>query len=233
MDSVSPPNHSSTTHEHHDHSTDSGEHDHHQVDHGGMHEGHEQMFRRRFFVSTLLSIPVLLYSLTLQEWLGFTIPTFPGSEWINPVFAVIVFAYGGIPFLQMAVPELKDRVPGMMTLILMAISVAFVYSLATVVFPTQSAFFWELSLMSMASISRKQGREFRQPSVRTCSKAGIRRIKRARASASQSSGGSSKLTAGRLQLLTGVTVVHGSKFRGYNPSRLYTEIRRPEQAGFN
>ncbi|RNJ22696.1 heavy metal translocating P-type ATPase [Halosegnis longus] len=109
-----------------------------------MHEGHEQMFRRRFFVSTLLSIPVLLYSPTLQEWLGFTVPTFPGSEWINPVFAVIVFAYGGIPFLQMAVPELKDRSPGMMTLISMAISVAFVYSLATVVFPTQSAFFWEL-----------------------------------------------------------------------------------------
>ncbi|WP_262181303.1 heavy metal translocating P-type ATPase [Haloarcula laminariae] len=109
-----------------------------------MHEGHEQMFRRRFFVSTLLSIPVLLYSPTLQEWLGFTAPTFPGSEWITPVFAVIVFAYGGIPFLQMAKPELKDRSPGMMTLISMAITVAFVYSLATVVFPTQSAFFWEL-----------------------------------------------------------------------------------------
>nr|WP_328765653.1 heavy metal translocating P-type ATPase [Halomicroarcula rubra] len=102
------------------------------------------MFRRRFFVSTLLSIPVLLYSPTLQEWLGFTVPTFPGSEWINPVFAVIVFAYGGVPFLQMAVPEVRDRSPGMMTLISMAITVAFVYSLASVVFPTQSAFFWEL-----------------------------------------------------------------------------------------
>ncbi|WP_373190169.1 copper-translocating P-type ATPase [Halolamina sp.] len=109
-----------------------------------MHEGHEQMFRRRFFVSTLLSIPVLLYSEMLQEWLGFSVPVFPGSEWINPVFAVIVFAYGGVPFLQMAVPELKDRSPGMMTLISMAISVAFVYSLATVIFPAQSAFFWEL-----------------------------------------------------------------------------------------
>ncbi|WP_423751739.1 copper-translocating P-type ATPase [Salinirarus marinus] len=109
-----------------------------------MHEGHEQMFRRRFFVSTLLSIPVLLYSPTLQDWLGFSVPTFPGSEWINPVFAVVVFAYGGIPFLKMAVPELRDRSPGMMTLISMAITVAFVYSLASVVFPTQSAFFWEL-----------------------------------------------------------------------------------------
>ncbi len=119
------------------------EHDGH-GDHGGMHAGHEQMFRRRFFVSALLSIPVLLYSETLQEWLGFSVPAFPGSQWINPVFAVVVFAYGGIPFLRMAVPELKDRSPGMMTLISMAISVAFVYSLASVVFPTESAFFWEL-----------------------------------------------------------------------------------------
>ncbi len=111
---------------------------------GGMHEGHEQMFRRRFFVSTLLSIPVLLYSETLQEWLGFSVPLFPGSEWINPVFAIIVFAYGGVPFLRMAAPELKDRKPGMMTLISMAITVAFVYSLASVVFPTASTFFWEL-----------------------------------------------------------------------------------------
>nr|WP_074854845.1 heavy metal translocating P-type ATPase [Natrinema salifodinae] len=109
-----------------------------------MHAGHETIFRRRFFVSTLLSIPVLLYSEMLQEWLGFSVPAFPGSEWLSPVFAVIVFAYGGLPFLRMAVPELRDRAPGMMTLISMAITVAFVYSLASVVVPAQSAFFWEL-----------------------------------------------------------------------------------------
>ncbi|WP_436909827.1 copper-translocating P-type ATPase [Halosimplex marinum] len=112
--------------------------------HGGMHAGHETMFRRRFFVSLVLSVPVLLYSPFLQANLGFSVPTFPGSEWINPVFAVVVFAVGGLPFLRMAAPELRDRSPGMMTLISMAISVAFVYSLASVVFPTQSAFFWEL-----------------------------------------------------------------------------------------
>ncbi|MDB2275458.1 heavy metal translocating P-type ATPase [Halorubrum ezzemoulense] len=128
----------------HEEGHDHGSHEGHGEGHSGMHEGHEQMFRRRFFVSTLLSIPVLLYSEMLQEWLGFSVPAFPGSEWINPAFAVIVFAYGGVPFLQMAVPELKDRSPGMMTLISMAITVAFVYSLASVVFPTQSAFFWEL-----------------------------------------------------------------------------------------
>ncbi|WP_323174312.1 heavy metal translocating P-type ATPase [Natrialba sp. PRR66] len=119
--------------EHGDHGSDSG-----------MHEGHEQLFRRRFFVSTLLSIPVLLYSETLQAWLGFSVPAFPGSQWLTPVFAVIVFAYGGVPFLRMAVPELADRTPGMMTLISMAITVAFVYSLASVVFPSASTFFWEL-----------------------------------------------------------------------------------------
>ena len=130
-------------HARHDSSHDEHEGDSH-GDHGGMHAGHEQMFRRRFFVSTLLSIPVLLYSETLQSWLGYSVPAFPGSEWVNPVFAVVVFAYGGVPFLRMAVPELRDRAPGMMTLISMAISVAFVYSLASVVVPTSSAFFWEL-----------------------------------------------------------------------------------------
>ncbi|QLG26503.1 copper-translocating P-type ATPase [Halorarum halophilum] len=129
---------------HDEHETDHRDGSHGHGDHGGMHEGHEEMFRRRFFVSTLLSIPVLLYSEMLQEWLGFSVPAFPGSEWINPVFAVIVFAYGGVPFLRMAAPELKDQAPGMMTLISMAITVAFVYSLASVIFPTTSAFFWEL-----------------------------------------------------------------------------------------
>lgn len=126
-------------HDHHRHN-EAGEHD----DHGDMHEGHEQMFRRRFFVVTLLSIPVLLYSSTLQEWLGFSVPVFPGSEWINPVFAVVIFGYGGVPFVQMALPELRDRSPGMMTLITMAITVAFVYSLSSVIFPGQTPFFWEL-----------------------------------------------------------------------------------------
>ena len=130
-----------------EHEMDHGGGDHDHGNHGGMHEGHEQMFRRRFFISTFLSIPILLYSETLQEWLGFSVPAFLGSEWINPVFAVIVFAYGGVPFLEMAVPEFKDRSPGMMTLISMAISVAFVYSLASVVLPTTSTFFWELVML--------------------------------------------------------------------------------------
>lgn len=108
------------------------------------HAGHEVMFRRKFWVSLVLSIPVLVFSPTIQSWLGYSIPPFPLSEWISPVFAIIVFFYGGLPFLQMAVPELKDRQPGMMTLISLAITVAFVYSLAALFLPTGTTFFWEL-----------------------------------------------------------------------------------------
>ncbi|MEJ2210088.1 MAG: copper-translocating P-type ATPase [Anaerolineae bacterium] len=102
------------------------------------------MFRRRFWISLVLSIPVLVFSSAIQDFLGYSIPAFPGSDWITPVFSVIVFAYGGIPFLQMAVPELRDRKPGMMTLISLAIAVALVYSLATLFLPGQTSFFWEL-----------------------------------------------------------------------------------------
>ncbi|MDX1524405.1 MAG: heavy metal translocating P-type ATPase, partial [Anaerolineae bacterium] len=102
------------------------------------------MFRQRFWVSLVLSIPVLLYSPMLQMWLGFSMPQFPGSQWIEPLFALIIFIYGGVPFIQMAVPELKNRQPGMMTLISMAILVAFVYSAATVFAPIGESFFWEL-----------------------------------------------------------------------------------------
>lgn len=108
------------------------------------HTGHEQMFRHRFWVSLLLSIPVLLYSEGLQMMTGIMMPAFPGSQWLAPVFSVIVFVYGGVPFLQMALPELKNRQPGMMTLISLAISVAFVYSVATLFIPGQMDFFWEL-----------------------------------------------------------------------------------------
>ncbi len=110
----------------------------------GGHAGHARMFRRRFWISLALSIPVLLYSPTLQAWLGFQTPAFPGSQWITPFFSVVVFFYGGLPFLKMAIPELRQRQPGMMTLISLAILVAFVYSLATLFIETGSAFFWEL-----------------------------------------------------------------------------------------
>jgi Cu2+-exporting ATPase len=121
---------------HMDHSAHAG--------HGTDHSGHEQMFRVRFWWSLLLSIPVLMYSEMIQMWLGFTPPVLPFSEWIPFVFSVIVFAYGGVPFLQMAVPELQERKPGMMTLISLAISVAFLYSVLAQFINLGEGFFWEL-----------------------------------------------------------------------------------------
>jgi len=103
------------------------------------------MFRQRFWVCLILTIPVLLYSTHIQGLLGFTMPEFPGSRWIAPVFGVVIFLYGGLPFLQMAVPEIRNRRPGMMTLISLAITVAFVYSLAAVLFQIGEDLFWELA----------------------------------------------------------------------------------------
>ncbi len=105
---------------------------------------HERMFRRKFWISTLLSIPVLVFSETVQGWLGYSIPDFPLSGWIVPVFSIIVFYVGGLPFFRMSRGELKDKKPGMMTLISLALAVAFIYSLASTFFDLGSTFYWEL-----------------------------------------------------------------------------------------
>jgi P-type Cu2+ transporter len=108
------------------------------------HTGHEAMFRQRIWVSLLLSIPVLLYNPTLQDLLHFSFAAFPGSNWVEPLLAIVVFVYGGVPFLQVALPELRNRRPAMMTLISLAISVVFLYSVAALMLPGQMGFFWEL-----------------------------------------------------------------------------------------
>ncbi|MFC6940841.1 heavy metal translocating P-type ATPase [Salinirubellus sp. GCM10025818] len=135
-----------TTGEHDRHeSTEHGgsEHEH---DHGGMvdHAGHEGMFKRRFVVCALLAVPVLYYSAMLQEWFGYAAVTFSGSEFVAPVLGVVIFAYGGVPFLRMGAVEARNREPGMMLLISLAITVSFVYSLAVVAFDVGEPFFWEL-----------------------------------------------------------------------------------------
>jgi Cu2+-exporting ATPase len=117
---------------------DSGQHDSERDHSGGEqtdHSGHETLFRRRFWVSLVLSVPVLIYSPFIQGVFGYSAPPFPGSGFVTPVLAVIVFAYGGVPFLRMARTELANREPGMMMLISLAISVAFGYSLASLVLP--------------------------------------------------------------------------------------------------
>ena len=102
------------------------------------------MFREKFFVSTALSVPVLLYSSFIQGLFGFSMPAFTGSSLIVPVFSIIVFLYGGIPFLRMGRDELEDREPGMMALISLAIFVAFTYSMGSLFLSGSSSFFWEL-----------------------------------------------------------------------------------------
>jgi Cu2+-exporting ATPase len=121
------------------HEDEHADHGHH-VDH----TGHEVLFRRKFWVCLVLSIPVLLFSPMLQSWLGFGMPRFTGSDFISPFFSIIVFLYGGLPFLQMAKPEIMDRKPGMMTLISLAITIAFLYSLAALFLKGSGTFFWEL-----------------------------------------------------------------------------------------
>ncbi len=132
-----------TVHEGHGVREENAAHEGHAA-HGTDHTGHETMFRTRFWWSLLLSIPVLLYSEMLQRWLGFSVPAFPGSEWIAFAFSLVIFGYGGVPFLQMAVPEIRNRKPGMMTLISLAISVAFVYSVLAQLTAIGEGFFWEL-----------------------------------------------------------------------------------------
>ncbi|MFH1185970.1 MAG: copper-translocating P-type ATPase [Chloroflexota bacterium] len=102
------------------------------------------MFRRRFWISLALSVPVLVFSPMIQELLGFRTPSFPGSEWIPFALSLVTFVYGGVPFVRLAVPEIRNREPGMMTLITLAISVAFVYSLAAKLLGLGEGFFWEL-----------------------------------------------------------------------------------------
>ncbi len=95
------------------------------------HAGHSvAMFRDRFWLSVALTVPTLIWGHMLPRALGYAPPAFPGSGWVAPLFGTVVFLYGGTPFLQGAVRELRIRLPGMMTLIALAISVAFVWSAA-------------------------------------------------------------------------------------------------------
>jgi Cu2+-exporting ATPase len=105
------------------------------------------MFRDRFWWSLVLSIPVIYFSDMVQDWFGYTAPTFPGSEWVAPVLGTVIFIYGGIPFLKGATREIQDRQPGMMLLIGMAISVAFVASAATSFGWFDLDFWWELAAL--------------------------------------------------------------------------------------
>lgn len=145
-----------TTQKHTDHKT----HD--------KHAGHNQnIFKKKFWFSLVLTIPTLLFSHTVQGWFGFDL-SFAGSQYIPAVFGFIIFWYGGLVFLKSARGELAAKQPGMMTLISMAIVVAFGYSLA-VTFNLVGGmdFWWELATLitimllghwlEMASVANARG----------------------------------------------------------------------------
>lgn len=132
------------------------------------HEGHSpEIFRQKFWLSLIFTIPTILYSAMIQEWFHFSMPKFNGSEYIPFVFGTVLFFYSGRVFITGSVAEIKSRQIGMMTLISQAIIVAYGYSLATVFFLKGSEFFWELSTlitimifghwMEMKSVSSAQG----------------------------------------------------------------------------
>jgi len=130
-------------HSHHEHHHDNNEHQEHD-----KHAGHSvAMFKDKFWLSLLLTIPVLVYSEMIQHWLNFTPPAFPGSQYVPFVLSSVIFFYGGMVFIRSALGELKAKLPGMMTLISLAIITAYVYSVATQFFIKGETFFWELATL--------------------------------------------------------------------------------------
>ncbi len=115
----------------------------------GLHERHAghsvAMFRDRFWLSLLLTVPVVIWSRDPQAWLGYAAPTFPGSALIPPVLGTVVFLYGGLVFLRGARGELAGRQPAMMTLISLAIVVAFLASWAGTLGLFDIEIWWELA----------------------------------------------------------------------------------------
>jgi Cu2+-exporting ATPase len=115
-----------------------------------QHEHHKKMvadFRRRFIVSSILTVPILILSPTIQQWLGIQFLTFAGSLYVVLLLSTVVYFYGGYPFLSGMKDELESKNPGMMTLIAVAITVAYVYSSAVVLGLEGSVFFWELATL--------------------------------------------------------------------------------------
>jgi P-type Cu2+ transporter len=118
------------------------------VDHQhDKHEGHDpEMFRRKFWLSLALTVPIVVTSEMVMDWFRYSLD-FPGISWVGPVLGTAVFFYGGWPFLVGGVREVRDRAPGMMLLISMAITVAYAASLATTFGAFDLDFWWELAAL--------------------------------------------------------------------------------------
>ncbi len=136
--------------------------------HAAAHEGHDiEDYRRRFWVCLVLTLPILFYADLFQGLLGYTVPVFPGSQLISPLLASIIYFYGGSVFLRGAAQELSVRTPGMMTLVALAITVAYGYSLASQLLVMGEPLYWELATLvdvmllghwiEMRSVGRARG----------------------------------------------------------------------------
>ena len=142
--------------------------DHHAAGGHDKHAGHSvAMFRDKFWLSLALTIPVVILSPDIQEWFGYSLPTFPGEQYAAAILGTIIFFYGGLVFIRGGQGELADRKPGMMTLISLAIVVAFVTSWAGTLGLFEVEIWWELATLitimllghwlEMRSIAQAQG----------------------------------------------------------------------------
>ncbi len=118
-------------------------------DHGGQHGDHAAQFRRRFLICAVLALPVVGFSGMFSDLLGYPLPAGAWAPWISPLLGTVIFFYGGAPFLTGAWTEIRQRQPGMMLLISLAITVAFVASWATTLHigGFDLDFWWELALL--------------------------------------------------------------------------------------
>ncbi|AEL28015.1 copper-translocating P-type ATPase [Cyclobacterium marinum] len=131
------------SHEHHDHSNHNNgheSHDHHQGHHAHMIED----FKKRFWISLVITLPIVVLAPMIQGLIGYEL-RFNGDRYVQFVLSSIIFFYGGWPFLKGLADEVKKKAPGMMTLIALAISVAYFYSSAVVFGLGGKIFFWELA----------------------------------------------------------------------------------------
>lgn len=129
----------------HEHMKHEG-HEAHKHSHAEHHRRMMDDFKKRFIVSAILTIPILLLSPLIQKFLGFTF-TFTGDKYVLFVLSAAVYFYGGWPFLNGMIDELKKKLPGMMTLIALAITVAFSYSVAVTFGLPGKTFYWELATL--------------------------------------------------------------------------------------
>jgi len=122
--------------------------DHAEHAHAG-HGDHVAQFRRLFWTMLVLAVPTVLLSGMFAMILGYSVPVFPGSQWVSPLLGTVMYVWGGRPFLTGAISEIRSRAPGMMLLIGLAITVAFASSwgASVGVLPHNLDFWWELALL--------------------------------------------------------------------------------------